>query len=378
MSSRSKNRRALPLILSLWLVFGWMPAGRAQTQSAPPDTTRQRRSTPAPQEQTPQQKPTPSPTPAAQDDTTLQGDEVVRVDTDLTNLLFTATDKQRRFLTTLNQQDIRITEDGQPQEIFTFVRQADFPLTLAILVDTSISEQMTLPVEKDAASSFIDAVIRPDKDEAAIISFTGDVTLEQGLTSNVSRLHRALSRVEFVPPAGYDSMGTATGTPPINGSSRTGSTAIWDAVWTTSEEVLSHASERTRRAIILLTDGQDTSSMTKMHEAVERAIKADAVIYAIGIGDRYNTGIDEGTLRKIAERTGGHAFFPDGESDLRKAFAQIQQELRSQYLVAYSPTNKTRDGSFRHIQIEIVNPELRKQNVRLSYREGYFARGSQK
>ncbi len=307
----------------------------------------------------------------------MQEDEVVRVETDLTNLLFTAVDKQKRFVTSLRQEDIRVVEDGVPQEIFTFARQTELPLSLAILIDTSISEERTLPAEKAAASAFIDSVLRPDKDEAAVISFTGDATLEQGLTGSATRIRRAIERVEFVPPSGYIGGGVgAGGTPPISGRNQSlaGSTAIWDAIWVTSDEVLSGASDKTRRAIILLTDGVDSSSGKKMSEAVDRAVKADAVIYTIGIGDEMFGGVDEGSLKKVSERTGGRAFFPRDESELRAAFDQIQLELRSQYLVAYSPTNKNRDGSFRKVQIEITNPELRKQNLRLTYRQGYFAK----
>ena len=112
----------------------------------------------------------------------------------------------------------------------------------------------------------------------------------------------------------------------------------------------------------------------KIHEAIERAQKADALIYAIGIGDSYQGGVDEGSLRKITEQTGGRAYFPHNESELRSAFAQIQRDLREQYLVAYSPSNKTRDGSYRRIQIEVINPELRTQNLKLNYRPGYFAK----
>jgi VWFA-related protein len=110
-----------------------------------------------------------------------------------------------------------------------------------------------------------------------------------------------------------------------------------------------------------------------MRDAIERAQKADAFIYTIGIGDSYNFGVNEGALRKIAEQTGGRAYFPHSERELREAFAQIQRDLREQYLVAYSPTNKARDGSYRRIQIEIANPELRKQ-LKLNYRPGYFAK----
>jgi Ca-activated chloride channel homolog len=110
-----------------------------------------------------------------------------------------------------------------------------------------------------------------------------------------------------------------------------------------------------------------------MDKAIERAQKADSLIYAVGIGDRYHFGINEGALRKITDQTGGRAYFPRNERELREAFAQIQQDLREQYLVAYSSTNKSRDGSYRRIQIEVANPDLKKE-VKLSYRQGYFAK----
>lgn len=378
--------RILVLVLSLSLLFsGLLQSGAsAQEQQQQQDnSSQQEKSRPRRTNETPQTAPTPKPSPRdeKEDEVTMQDDEVVRVETDLTNILFTAVDKQKRFVTSLKQEDVKVTEDGQPQEIFTFARQTDLPLSLAILIDTSISEERTLPIEKAAAGSFVDAVLRPDKDEMAVISFTGDSTLEQGLTGSASRVRSALNRVEFIPPSGYIGAGQVTGsgsipgTPPISGAPSTqGSTAIWDAVWVTSDEVLSQTSDKTRRAIILLTDGHDTSSKKNIDAAIERALKVDAVVYAIGIGDEYYGGINESTLRKISERTGGRAFFPDDESELRAAFAQIQLELRSQYLVAYSPTNKSKDGSFRRVQIEILNPELRRQNLRLTYRQGYFAR----
>jgi Ca-activated chloride channel homolog len=365
---------AFGLVGSL-LLSGLLSAGASAQQQQDPQTT-QDKSRPRRTNDQPQTTPSPKPSPKKDDDVTLQDDEVVRVETDLTNILFTAADKQKRFVTTLKQEDIIISEDGQPQQVFTFARQTDLPLSLAILVDTSISEERTLPIEKSAASTFVDEVIRPDKDEAAVISFTGESTLEQNLTGSASRIRRALDNVQFVPPSGYLSSGQPTGTPPISGTNQSiaGSTAIWDAIWVTSDEVLSGTSDKTRRAIILLTDGEDTSSRKHMDEAIDRALKNDAVIYAIGIGDEYYGAINKGALRKISERTGGRAFFPDSESDLRAAFAQIQEELRSQYLIAYSPTNKNKDGSFRKVQIEIVNPELRKQTLRLTYRQGYFAK----
>jgi len=319
----------------------------------------------------------PSPTPRNREEVPQDSDEVIKVETNLTNIFFTAADKNKRFIDNLKAEDIRVFEDGQPQEIFTFQQNIELPLSIAILIDTSISEERTLPDEKVAAQAFLENVMRPNKDEAAVISFTGDTTLEQGFTGSIERLRRAIDRVEFVPPSGYIGGGVVVnGTPPISGTNQSiaGSTAVWDAVWATSEELMSTSAEHTRRAIILLTDGDDTSSRMKIHEAIERAQKSDALIYAIGIGDRYTFNVNEGSLRKIAEQTGGRAYFPRHERDLRDAFAQIQKDLREQYLVAYSPTNKARDGSFRKIEIQIVNPELKQQSLKLNYRTGYFSK----
>jgi VWFA-related protein len=321
--------------------------------------------------------PTPTPTPVSKEELPQDSDDVVRVETNLTSIFFTAADSSKRFINNLTKEDIRILEDGQPQEIFTFQQNLELPLSIAILIDTSRSEERTLPDEKAAARAFVEAVMRPDRDEAAIVSFTGEVTLEQGFTGNVDRLRRAIDRVEFIPPSGYIGGGVVVGgTPPISDTNQmlAGSTAIWDAVWASSNDLLSVSADNTRRTIILLTDGENTSGQMKMHEAIERAQKADALIYAIGIGDSYQGGVDEGALRKITEQTGGRAYFPHNERELRSAFAQIQRDLREQYLVAYSPSNKARDGSYRRIQIEVTSPELRQQKLKLNYRPGYFAK----
>jgi len=377
MSNRALKDLVLILSLAVALIggsaFAFSSRIFAQTQSEPDaqDKTRSRKVS---------ELPLPSPTPPKEDDPQ-DSEEVVRVETNLTNIFFTAADRNKRFISDLTKENIRVLEDGQPQEIFTFQKSIDLPLSIAILLDTSISEQRTLPDEKAAAQSFLEAVVRPQKDEAAILSFTGDVTLEQGFTGNLERLRRAIDKVEFVPPSGYVGGNVVIGgstqpTPPISDVNRdlAGSTAIWDAVWVCSNDLMTDSAENTRRAIILLTDGVDTSSRLKIHEAIERAQKADAFVYAIGIGDSYQGGIDMGSLRKIAEQTGGRAYFPQSEKELRSAFAQIQRDLREQYLLAYSPSNKARDGSYRKIQIEVVNPELRKQNLKLNYRPGYFAK----
>jgi len=365
---------ALVVLAALALVvLAWerpLPQQPSESESAQ-DKSRARRTG-----DTQRAEPSPSPTPRLKDEMPQDSDEVVRVETNLTSIFFTAADKNKRFISTLKKEDVRVLEDGQTQEIFTFQQNTDLPLSAAILIDCSASEERTLPDEKAAARSFLEAVLRPGKDEAAIVSFTGEVTLEQGFTGSLERLRRAIDRVDFVPPAGYIGGGIVVGgTPPISDTNQAlaGSTAIWDAVWATSNELLQDSADNSRRAIILLTDGEDTISQVKMHDAIERAQKADALIYTIGIGDSYNFGVNEGALRKIAEQTGGRAYFPHSERELREAFAQIQRDLREQYLLAYSPLNKSRDGSYRRIQIEITNPDLRKQ-LKLNYRAGYFAK----
>jgi VWFA-related protein len=305
--------------------------------------------------------------------------EVIRTETDLTNLLFTATDKKNRFITTLQQNDVRVLEDGVEQTIFTFQRETDRPLSIAFLIDVSISEERTLPDEKAAARVFIENVIRSARDQAAIIPFEGYAHLEQALTRNVISIYRALEHVEVAfptylgsaPPISGITSGPGTVAPP-----REGSTAIWDAVALSAREVLAHSSGQHRRAIILLTDGRDTSSRLLRSEAIDLAIQSETVVFAIGIGDKKYEGVDKGALNAMAERTGGRAFFPKQGSDLSSAFAEIERELRSQYLVAYSSRNKNRDGSFRKMTIEVINPELRKENLKLRYRPGYFAKRS--
>jgi VWFA-related protein len=170
------------------------------------------------------------------------------------------------------------------------------------------------------------------------------------------------------------------GTPPISGGNQAayGSTAIWDAIWVTSEEVLGPAPEKTRRAIILLTDGVNTYGQKKLDDAVLAAQKAEAVVYSIGIGDRFYDGVDENVLKKISDRTGGRAYFPRDEGELREAFKQIQEEMRSQYLIAYEPSNANKDGSYRKIEIQLVNPQLTKDKVKVTHRQGYFAKTEKK
>jgi VWFA-related protein len=313
----------------------------------------------------------PTSTTSSQTAPEVSDDDVIRVETNLVSTLFTAVDSQHRFLTNLQLHDIRVLENGVPQSISVFQRESDLPLSLAVLIDVSKSQERTLPDEQKAANEFLASVLRPDKDQATAISFNGAALMEQALTGNNKSLKEAINRLkveipENNPDCDPDDKSVAEDPRCWSG--------IWDAVWASTNEVLSQRPERTRRAIILMTDGDDTSSITKVNEAIDFAVRNNVLVYGIGIGDREEFKVEEESLRKLAERTGGRAFFPLNESDLRDAFALIEQELRSQYLIAYSPQNKLRDGSFRRVKIEVLNPELRKQKLKLLYRQGYYAK----
>jgi len=304
-------------------------------------------------------------------------EDVIRTESDITNLPFTVTDKQHQFITTLRAEDVRVLEDGVPQTLFTFQRETDRPLAIAFLLDVSRSQEATLPDEKAAARSFIENVIRSSRDLVAILPFTGSAYLEQDLTRDVLTVYRVLERVEVAEPSylgsGRPLSGIPTG-PRLPATPPEGSTAIWDAIALTSNDVLAKAPGLRRRAIILLSDGVDTTSRLTLKEAANRALGAETVVYSIGIGDSKWEGVDRAPLREIAERTGGRAFFPDKKFDLNSAFAEIERELRTQYLIAYSSTNKKHDGAYRKITIEITNPDLQKQKLQLRHRPGYFAK----
>jgi VWFA-related protein len=313
---------------------------------------------------------------------TADQDDVIRVESDITNLPFTATDKDRRFITTLRAEDVRVLEDGVPQQLFTFQHETDRPLAIAFLIDVSRSQEITLPDQKAAARSFIEKVFQSSRDLVAIVPFTGLAYLEQGMTRDVLSVYKVLQRVEVALPAylgsGRPLTGIATG-PGLLAPPEEGTTAIWDAVALTSSNVLAKTPGLRRRAIILLTDGHDTTSRLAKSDAINGGLAAETVIYAIGIGNKRfapedKDAVDKGALRDLAQRTGGRAFFPDKKFDLTAAFAEIEKELRTQYLIAYSSTNKRRDGSYRKVTIEITNPELRKEKLELRHRPGYFAK----
>ncbi len=279
-------------------------------------------------------------------------DEPVHLSARLVNVFFTATDRRRAIVTDLQRGDVRVFEDGREQEIFTFVRQTDLPLTIALLIDVSASQQYTLPEEKAAAMRFIRSIVRPGKDVVAIVAFRDEVRLIEDFTSTVSRLEAALNRVRYTPPTGRDP--------------RFGGTSLYDAIVLAARELL--AKQPGRRMILLLTDGEDTTSLYQLPEAIAEALRAEATIYAIGIGDRYRFGINSSVLRRLTQETGGRAYFPRNAEDLARAFREIETELRSQYLVAYYPSDPTPDGRFRQIEIRVPT----RKGLRIRHRRGYI------
>jgi Ca-activated chloride channel family protein len=283
-------------------------------------------------------------------------------------LTFTAVGKDKHLFTTLRKEDISIMEDGVPQEIIKLEQQKDNSLALVFILDVSLSQETTLPKAKRVANAFLDSYIRPGKDFVGVMSFSTEAILEQGLTSNLNEVGKRIDSLKA-----DNALYVALNGPTANPKSQTiGGSAIWDAVWLASGDVLGQDKGDRQRAIILISDGLDTSSMKKMTDAVEQAIQSRVTIFAIGAGsDDY--GVSKNDLRKIAERTGGRAFFPGEKANLSSVLAEIEQELRSRYLVTYSPARgKQSSGKMRKIKIEVVSPELRKQDLRLSYQQGYF------
>ena len=293
-----------------------------------------------------------------------QDEQVIKLDAALVTVPFNITDKSNRFINDLTKDDIEVLEDNKAQEIFSFERQTDLPLTIAMLIDISGSQAYTLPIQISTAQRFFQKVLRPKKDLGAVVTFEHETELVQDLTSNVDRLQHALNDVRI--PVSPAMISGGRGTPPINGGSNVGATAVYDAIYTTSADLLSR--EAGRRVIILLTDGQDTASRVKMKDAIQGTWRNEIIVYAIGISGI--TGINEGDLKKICNETGGRAFFPRGEEDLDKAFRQIEEDLRSQNILSYASSNEARDGSFRTIQVRVKN----RKDLTVRHRRGYFAR----
>jgi VWFA-related protein len=290
----------------------------------------------------------------------------IRLGAALVNVLFSATDKQNRYVNDLTANDVKVLEDGKPQEVFTFKRELDLPLTMAILVDVSNSVVPVLPELTNAGARFINSIMRPNKDMAAVIEFDGEATIVRDLTTKAPLLQRGLASIARNAPPPW----TRRTPPPIIPGDLKGGTSIFDSVIAACNDLL--ARQVGRKTIILFTDGYDTTSFTERSEAIEDALRAEVVVYAIGIGDSSEDGVDRRALEKLCEPTGGRAFVPKDVEDLDQAFEQLERELRQQYLVAYEPANMATDGKFRKIEVRIAN----RKDIRVRHRRGYYAPGS--
>ncbi len=273
------------------------------------------------------------------------------------------TDKKGRPITDVRKEEVQVLEDGKPQEIFSFERQLEAPLTIALLIDISGSQEETIGIEREAASRFFAKVLRPDKDLACVITFAKEVTLEQNLTGSIAALDRALDRARVSPYSAFGRGGTAPTNPTAGG------TSLYDAIYLAADDVLKR--EAGRRVVILLTDGEDTTSLYNKEAAIERAWRSEVIVYGIGIGDPSIQPVNTGVLDKLSKETGGRTFEPRSNETLDKAFEEIQNDLRQQYVVSYAPSNTTRDGSFRKIAVSIAGE--RGKDLKLRFRRGYYA-----
>jgi VWFA-related protein len=283
---------------------------------------------------------------------------VIRTQVNLVNLFVTVRDKNKRIVTDLKQQDFKIQEDGGDQQIAFFSKEVTLPITLALLLDTSGSEQNMLGAIQDAGGRFLDRVLRKG-DEALIMSFDTDVDLLSDFTDDRGQLDRAIRKSRINAPSGG-----RINPGPLPTSNSVG-TAFYDALYLACNEKLN--TEAGRKAIVVVTDAQDEGSKVRVEEAIEAAQRTDTVIHILLVADP-RFGGNSGVARKITEETGGRLIAVNSEKHLAEAFDQISEELRSQYTLGYYPTNAARDGKFRKIKVEMANHDLK-----VLARKGYYA-----
>ena len=294
--------------------------------------------------------------------------ETLKVNINVVQLFFNVKDKHGALIPNLTKDDFDIFEDGKQQTIKYFTPETNLPLTLGMLIDSSGSQQRVLDMEKEVGGAFLKQILT-DKDEAYVMDFNVDASLVQDFTRDVQRLQKALNSVKINSGVTMPTLPGAGGgpVPTMQGAG----TVLYDAVYLSAHDML--AKEVGRKAMILLTDGQDEGSKLKIEDAIEAAQKADAIIYvllctdrgAYGIGGFYNGDSD---MKKMTEMTGGRVINVGNKFDkLREAFDQIAAELRSQYNIGYTPTNLKQDGTYRKLEIK------NKQNYKIQARAGYYA-----
>jgi Ca-activated chloride channel family protein len=279
-----------------------------------------------------------------------QDEATTKITLDVTrvNVLFTVTDKKGRFVTDLGKEDFQVVENKKPQMIQEFTAESDLPLRLAVLVDTSNSIRTEFRFEQEAAIRFMQSVLRPRTDRMMLVSFDSAAELVSDLTDDVKALEKG-----------------------IKGMRPGGGTALYDAIYFAAKEklMLDQPRDKFRRAMIVISDGDDTESRVSRDQALEMAQKADVVIYAISTNTKRDDLDGDKVLRYMADETGGQAFFPFKVDDLDQNFENIANELRHQYNVFYRPEPLKTDGLYHPVKVSV---KTRKDLV-VKARKGYYA-----
>ncbi len=288
----------------------------------------------------------------------------LKVSTEVVNVYAIVREKKGRLIANLNKDDFELTEDNVPQQVRYFSRQTETPLTLGILIDTSPSQERVLGIEKEEAKAFIRQVLRP-KDLAFVLHFDLEVELLQDFTSDARLLARAIDETVI--------NGGGRGVlPPTFPSGSGGATHLYDSVYLASTELMKN--EIGRKVLILLTDGEDQGSKVKLNAALEAAQKSEVINYSLAVIDRafywgraMGFGGDS-VLKKLSDETGGRLVQVNRARDTATAFQEIANELRTQYLLGYTPSNTRHDGSFRKIRLHV-----RQGDYKVQARRGYYA-----
>ena len=325
-----------------------------------------------------QEAPSPDAPPVSTAPDTTQDDQPVatlKVNVNLVSLYFDVRDRRNALIPNLTKDDCTILEDKAPQKIKNFTAETDQPLTLGILLDTSGSQQNVLPLEQQTGSAFLKRVLR-SKDEAFLVSFDVDIDLLSDYTSNPNQLERDMNKAEINTAGGNGAGGVpGIGQGPVPTSGAPKGTLLYDAVVLAAHSKL--GTENGRKAMILLTDGEDQGSRAKVQDAIEAAQKANAMVYVLLIADRgfyggggFNLGYSgDSVMKRLADQTGGRMIdVGNNGKKLEAAFKQIEDELRTQYVASYTPSNPKLDGTYRKIDIECKGDGLKVQS-----RKGYYA-----
>jgi VWFA-related protein len=294
-----------------------------------------------------------------------------KLQVNLVDVFFTVKAKDGTLVPHLTKDDCTISEDKAPQKLKSFVAETQQPITLGILLDTSGSQQNVLPLEQDVGGQFLQRVLR-QKDEAFLLSFDVDVDLMQDYTNSPRLLTRAMNKAQINTAGGNGAAGipgAGGGTVPTIGNPK--GTVLYDAVYLASNEKLNQ--ETGRKAMILLTDGEDEGSDHKIQDAIAAAQKTNVLVYVILIADRGFYGgfgySGFSAMKKLTEETGGRLIdVGNNGKKLEAAFQQIEDELRTEYVASYTPTNTKLDGSFRHLGVECKG-----DGMKVQVRKGYYA-----